>query len=86
MDHAIDSVNVFFEISIDYLYDEWITGEYQKLSDCPSYSECSTYRKAINVMQKFYYGDSYEPVSLKDCIEGHIWVTRNIHVDWKRGK
>jgi hypothetical protein len=86
MDHAIDSINMFFEISLDYLYDEWLTGEYKKLSDCPSYGECFTYKKAINVMKKYYYGESYDPMPLKEIIEGHIWVTRNIQVDWKKGK
>jgi hypothetical protein len=82
MDHAINSINIYFEITMEELYDEWKTGQYKKLSECPSYEEASTYRKAINVMKKYCYGDSFKTYSLKEHIEGHIWVTKNIHVKW----
>lgn len=81
MDHAINSVNTFYEISLDYLYDEWITGEYKKLSDCPSFEEATTYRKAINVLKKYCYGEVSRG-AVKDDLEGHIWVTKRIHIEW----
>jgi hypothetical protein len=81
MDHAINAVNVYFEISMDHLYDEWKSGEYRRLNDCPTYGEASTYREAINVMKKFYYGNQ-EPSSLQELIEAYIWRSRNIDVEW----
>jgi hypothetical protein len=84
MDHAIDSIQTYLEIEMEQLYDEFMTGKYKKLSDCPSYGHVSTYRKAINVMEKFCYGDRFKSMPLKEMIEGHIWVTRSVHVDWKR--
>lgn len=58
MDHAINSVNTFYEISLEHLYEEWTSGEYKKLSDCPSFDECSTYRKAMKVMSDWLYAES----------------------------
>jgi hypothetical protein len=81
MDHAINAITVYFEISMDHLYDEWKSGEYKRLSDCPTYRETSTYREAINVMKKFYYGNQ-EPAPLEELIDAYIWRSRNIDVEW----
>lgn len=86
MDHAINSLNTFFEIELDHLYDEWKTGEYKKLSDCPSYGHASAYRQAINVLKKFYYRGNYDQTPLKGILEGHVWVARNEHINWKISK
>ena len=79
MDHAIEKVRIYFDISLDELYDEWKTGDYKKLSECPSYEEASTYRKAMNVMRNYYYHD-YQPHTLKEEMESYIWMTRNITI------
>ena len=81
MDHAINAINTFYEVSLDYLYDEWITGEYKKLLDCPSFEECNTYRKAIKVMSD-WLNDRKSRGSVKEDLEGYIWVTKNIHIQW----
>ncbi|TKH12188.1 hypothetical protein FC694_22500 [Bacillus wiedmannii] len=82
MDHAINAVNEFFEISIERLYEEWKTGEFKKLSDCPTYEESSTYKKAIGIMEKYYYRGNGEEISLKEHIENHIWCTQGVKVEW----
>lgn len=82
VDHAISSLNSFFEISMELLYEEWKSGEYKKLSECPSYEETSTYRKAMAIMEKYYYGSNYKTTPLKECIEGHMWVHKGIKVEW----
>lgn len=81
MDHAINSVNTFYEISLEYLYEEWSSGEYEKLSDCPSFGECSTYRKAIKVMSDWLYKKN-ERGSVKEDLEGYMWVTKSIRIEW----
>ncbi|NUH84764.1 hypothetical protein HUN92_13650 [Bacillus firmus] len=81
MDHAINSVQTFYEITLEHLYDEWASGEYQKLSDCPSFEECSTYRKAIKVMNDWLYGKKSKG-SVKEDLEGHMWVSKSIKIEW----
>ncbi|MGR9635251.1 hypothetical protein ACU82A_30130 [Bacillus cereus] len=67
---------------MELLYKEWESGEYKKLSECPSYEETSTYRKAMAIMEKYYYGSNYKTTPLKECIEGHMWVHKGIKVEW----
>ncbi|MBT2696383.1 hypothetical protein J7E79_02890 [Bacillus sp. ISL-40] len=55
MDHAIDGLMVYFELSYEELVKEWKSGEYKKLIDCPSYKEANTYRDALNVHVKGCY-------------------------------
>ena len=81
MDHAINSVNTFYEISLEHLYEEWVSGDYEKLSDCPSYEECNTYRKAIKVMSDWLY-DEKSRGSVKEDLEGHMWVVKSIKMEW----
>ncbi|MEK4108591.1 hypothetical protein NST28_31435 [Paenibacillus sp. FSL R10-2791] len=81
MDHAIDSLSAFYEIALKRLYDEWATGKYIKLSDCPLYKECNTYRKAIKVMRDSYNGETSRG-SVKEDLESEIWVTKGIEVKW----
>ncbi|MEK5586687.1 hypothetical protein MKZ21_30980 [Paenibacillus sp. FSL P2-0536] len=81
MDHAIDSLRTFYELALHRLYDEWALGEYKKLSDCPTFKECSTYRKAIKVMRDTYY-DKETRGSVKEDLEGEMWVTKGIEIKW----
>lgn len=81
MDHAINSVNVYFEIALETLYEEWKKGEYERLSACPSYREASTYQRAIEVMRK-YHDSNYAMPSVRECMENHMWLSQNIRVEW----
>lgn len=60
MDHAIDALRVFYDIALVELKEDWNSGQYQKLSDCPSYREARAYREAINVLIKAYYLPEYD--------------------------
>ncbi|WP_243355983.1 hypothetical protein [Bacillus litorisediminis] len=64
MDHAIDGLQVFFEMAYEDLANEWKSGKYKKLSDCPSFKEASAYRKAMNVLVKACY--------LPDYVQDHL--------------
>ena len=79
MDHAINSVTRFYINSLEVLYEEWISNKYAKLSDCPTYDQCNTYRKAIKVMNDWLYDEKSE-TSVKEDLENHISVTRGIAV------
>lgn len=39
---------------------EWESGEYKKISDCPSYGAVKAYCDSINILNKFYYGSAEE--------------------------
>lgn len=58
-DHAIDSLRTWFDIEIGILKDEFESGEYKKLSDCPSYKACKAYREALNILIKACYLPEY---------------------------
>jgi hypothetical protein len=59
MDHAIDNLKIYFDLSYEELVEEWKSGEYKKLSECPSYKEANAYREAINVLVKACYLPEY---------------------------
>ncbi|MEK4240363.1 hypothetical protein [Paenibacillus sp. FSL H7-0714] len=81
MDHAIDRVNTFYELALERLYDDWVKGEYNKLSECPRYEECNTYRKAIKVMKDWAYRSTSRG-SVKEDLVSHMWVTKGIEIKW----
>lgn len=54
MDHAINAVRPYYNIVRSIFMEEWNTGEYGKISDCPSYEELKALAKAINVMSQYY--------------------------------
>lgn len=59
MDHTIDGLRVFYEISYGELVQEWKSKKYKKLSECPSYKETNAYREAMNVLVKACYLPEY---------------------------
>lgn len=58
MDHAINALKTFLEVSLDCIADELKSGNYAKLSDCPSYSEAKALISSIHSMEKYYYGEA----------------------------
>jgi hypothetical protein len=58
-DHAIDSLRTWFDLEYKELKEEWKTGQYGKLSDCPSFKATTAYREAMNVLIKAYYRPEY---------------------------
>lgn len=59
MDHAYNSIEPFMAIEIDYLYNEWSSGQYAKLSECPSYKAAKALNDAANILRKFMGWDTY---------------------------
>ncbi len=70
MDHEIDALEVYRPYYVDSFVEEWKTGKYKKVMDCPGYTELKVITQAINVMKKYYYGKEYE--YYKSLIPGEI--------------
>lgn len=70
MDHAIRSLEGHLESSLILLKEEWKSGEYKKLSDCPFYGACKALVDAIRVLEKYQYGEP-RTSSVKELLE--IW-------------
>lgn len=45
----------YSEYARDELVQEWKSGDYKKLSECPSYEEVKAYCKAYNALIDYYY-------------------------------
>lgn len=58
-DHAIDNLRVWFDLEYNELVIEWKTGEYKKISECPSFKSTSAYCEAMNVLIKALYLPEY---------------------------
>jgi predicted DNA-binding protein len=67
MDHAINSLKEFLEAERDDVVEQWRSGEYKKLSDCPSYYAAKAIVDAIHVMEKYYYGEK-KTMTIRDWI------------------
>lgn len=67
MDHAINALRPFLEITLQQVLEEWKSGKYKKLSECPNYNEAKAYVDAIRVLQKACYGKA-EIESVQDWI------------------
>jgi hypothetical protein len=58
-DHAIDSLRVWFDLEYTELVEEWKSGQYAKLSECPSFKSATAFREAMNVLIKACYLPEY---------------------------
>lgn len=71
-DHAINSLKVWFDIEYEELKKEWKSGQYENLSDCPSFKTAYIYREALNVLIK---GPKYvDETQLKRMIEEELEI------------
>ena len=59
MDHAIEGLQVYFDLAFEELLEEWKSGHFQRLADCPSCKEVNAYREALNVLVKACYLPEY---------------------------
>lgn len=53
MDHVLDAIKSFYDVYLDGFLEEWRTGEYKKLSDCPSYDEVKAIIDSMNCIRKY---------------------------------
>lgn len=69
--HVIDSLRRYFDDSYQELKKEWISGEHERLSDCPSFKTANTYLEAMNVLIK---GSGDNEIQLKRLIGEELEV------------
>lgn len=67
-DHAIESLRPWFNQAYEELKKEWISNQYENLSNCPSYNATAAYREAMNILVKAYYGNQHFK-TLQELIE-----------------
>mgnify|MGYP001005608994 CR=1 FL=1 len=53
MDHVLNSLRPYLEVELDMVTEEWRSGEYGKLSECPSYDSLKTLVGAANIIRKY---------------------------------
>jgi hypothetical protein len=58
-DHCIDAIKVWLDLAVSDLKEEVDSGDYSKLSDCPSFKAVKAYREAMNVLIKALYLPEY---------------------------
>ena len=56
MDHAIEYLSEYMEMDKHNYIEEWQSGEYNKITHCPSYGAVKAYCDARNILSKYYYG------------------------------
>lgn len=56
MDHVISYINDYMKADVEEFIEEWQTGNYKNISDCPHYGAVKAYCTARNVLSKYYYG------------------------------
>lgn len=71
MDESID-IKEWFGLTLDELKFQMKYGGYERLSDCPIYDECETYRKAINYLVEAIYMPEHTEQYKIDTLENLI--------------
>ena len=52
MDHVIDFIIEYMQMDEEDFINEWRTGKYKKLSDCPTYPYVKAYCDAITILNR----------------------------------
>lgn len=69
MDHAINSLRPFYEVTLDWFIQEHKSGKYKKLSDNPYYEEVKALIDAMNILRKYM---GWETIKLKDEVQFYM--------------
>lgn len=75
-DHAIDALRGWFEPAYEELKKEWKSGQFENISDCPSFKSAAAYREAMNILIKACYVNQNNIKSLKEMIDEELQVER----------
>jgi len=67
MNHIIDKISDYMEMDEGLFVEEWKSGQYKKISDCPNYFAVKAYCDARNILSKYYNGKA-EYQTPKDII------------------
>ena len=55
MDHAVNAIKPYLDVEVEALTEEYHSGKYKSLAECPSYGACKALVGAIHVIEKYYY-------------------------------
>lgn len=69
MDHAINSLEPFYEVTLDQFVEEHRSGKYKKLSENPFYEELKALIDAMNILRKYL---GWETIKLKDAVKFYM--------------
>lgn len=69
MDHAINSLEPFYEVTLDQFVEEHRSGKYKKLSENPFYEELKALIDAMNILRKYL---GWEKIKLKDQVKFYM--------------
>lgn len=69
MDHAINSLKPFYEVTRDWFIEEHRSGKYKKFSENPYYEELKALVDAMNILRKYL---GWETIRIKDEVEFYI--------------
>ncbi len=69
MDHAINSLQPFYEVTLDQFVEEHRSGKYKKLSDNPYYEEVKALIDAMNILRKYL---GWGTIKLKDEVKFYM--------------
>lgn len=75
MEHAVERLIAYLEIEQAAFIREWFSGDYGKLSDCPSYGAVKAYCDAINSLNRYQMRD-YSPISPRGIIQEERWLRK----------
>lgn len=59
MDHVIEYIENYMNCDEEQFIKEFKSGNYKKMSDCPSYKRVKAYCDCINVLVKANYREEY---------------------------
>lgn len=66
MDHVLNAIMPYYELTLDQFVEEHKNGKYKKLSDNPFYTELKALIDAVNVLRKYL---NLKQIRLKDEID-----------------
>lgn len=73
MEHAAERLTAYLDIERAAFVREWFSGQYKKLSDCPSYGDVKAYCDAINILNRRWMRD-YRPISPRSIMAEERWL------------
>ena len=69
MDHAINSLQPYYDITLDLFLEEHRTGDYKKYSENPYYDELKALINAMNILRQYM---DWERIRLRDEVEYYL--------------
>lgn len=69
MDHVLNGMQPYYEVTLDQFMEEHRSGKYKKFSDNPYYDEIKALIDSMNVLRKYMGWDS---IRLKDEVNFYL--------------